>query len=75
LLKLARARYFDIHRDHYHQKYSVDKLNYYEVRDDFPYIKKVEIPDEISDLSMTYKIDLDKCEDFRIDEDQLLNKI
>ena len=75
LLKLAKIKYLDDHKDEYKQKYSIDKINYFEVRDDFPYIKKVEIPDEISDLSITYKIDLEKCEDFRIDEDRLLNKI
>ena len=75
LLKLAQCNYLDIHKDEYSQKYSVDKANYFEVRDDFPYIKKVEIPDELSDLSITYKIDLEKCEDFRINEEQLINKI
>jgi len=75
LLKLAQCNYLDIHKDEYSQKYSVDKANYFGVRDDFPYIKKVEIPDELSDLSITYKIDLEKCEDFRINEEQLINKI
>tara|TARA_B110000503_G_C7115092_1_gene399990 strand:+ start:689 stop:1666 length:978 start_codon:yes stop_codon:yes gene_type:complete len=75
LLKLAKVKYFATHKNEYTQKYSVDKTNYFEVRNDFPYIKKVEIPDELSDLSITYKIDLEKCEDFRINEEQLLNKI
>ena len=75
LLKLAQCNYLDIHKDEYSQKYETDKTNYFEVRDDFPYIKKVEIPDELSDLTITYKIDLDKCEDFRINEEQLLAKI
>ena len=75
LLKLAKVKYFEIHKGEYEQKYLVDKINYFEVREDFPYIKKVEIPDELSDLSITYKIDLEKCEDFRINEEQLLNKI
>jgi len=75
LLKLAQCNYLDIHKDEYSQKYLIDKTNYFEVRDDFPYIKKVEIPDELSDLSITYKIDLEKCEDFRINEEKLLNKI
>ena len=75
LLKLAQCNYLDIHKDEYTQKYLIDKANYFEVREDFPYIKKVEIPAELSDLSITYKIDLEKCEDFRISEEQLLNKI
>ncbi len=75
LLKLAKVKYFEVHKSEYEQKYLVDKINYFEIRDDFPYIKKVETPDELSDLSITYKIDLEKCEDFRINEEQLLNKI
>ncbi len=75
LLKLAQCNYLDIHKDEYTPKYLIDKTNYFDVSDNFPYIKKVEIRDELSDLSITYKIDLEKCEDFRIDEEQLLNKI
>ena len=75
LLKLAQCNYLDIHKDEYSQKYKIDNTNFFEVRDDFPYIKKVETPDELSDLSITYKIDLEKCEDFRINEKQLLEKI
>ena len=47
----------------------------YEIRENFPYIKRVETPVEISELSITYKIDLDKCEEFRINEDNLLEKL
>jgi hypothetical protein len=75
LLKLAQCNYLDVHKDEYTEKYEIDKTNYFEVRDDFPYIKKVEIPEELSDLTITYKIDLEKCEDFRINEEQLLSKI
>ena len=75
LLKLAQCNYLDIHKDEYSQKYKIDKINYFEVRNDFPHIKEIEIPDELSELSITYKIDLDKCEEFRINEQQLLNRI
>ncbi len=75
LLKLTQCRYLDMHKDEYMEKYSVDKTNYYKISDDFPYIKKVEVPLEISDLSITYKIDLEKCESFRIMEDEFLKNI
>lgn len=75
LLKLAKVQYFESHEDEYEERYFVDKIDYFEIRKDFPYIKKVEIPDELSELSITYKIDLDKCEKFRINEQQLLNRI
>jgi hypothetical protein len=29
----------------------------------------------LSDLSITYKIDLEKCEDFRINEEELINNL
>ena len=57
------------------EKYSIDKTNYYKISKDFPYIKKVEVPIEISDLSITYKIDIEKCENFRITEDEFLDNI
>ena len=57
------------------EKYSIDKASYYKITENFPYIKKVEIPSEISDLSITYKIDLEKCENFRITEDVFLNNL
>ena len=64
-----------MHKDEYIQKYKVDKSNFYEVRENFPYIKDIKTPEAISDLSITYKLDLEKCEDFRINEDQLLEKL
>ena len=75
LLKLTQCNYLDMHKDEYIQKYKVDKSNFYEVRENFPYIKDIKTPEAISDLSITYKLDLEKCEDFRINEDQLLEKL
>ena len=75
LLKLTQCNYLDMHREEYMEKYSIDKTNYYKISEDFPYIKKVEVPIEISDLSITYKIDIEKCENFRITEDEFLDNI
>jgi|TARA_Y100000294_G_C8521983_1_gene323281 hypothetical protein len=75
LLKLVQSKYFEIHKKEYNEKYMVDKINYYEVRDDFPYIKKINVPDAISDLSITYKIDLEKCVNFKINEEKVLEKL
>ena len=75
LLKLIQCNYLDMHREEYKEKYLIDKNNFYEIRENFPYIKRVETPVAISDLSITYKIDLDKCEEFRINEDNLLEKL
>ena len=75
LLKLTQCNYLDIHKDEYVEKYSIDKVNYYKITENFPYIKKVEVPSEISDLSITYKIDLEKCENFKITEDEFLNNL
>jgi len=75
ILKLTQCRYLDIHKSEYKQKYKIDKLNFFNINENFPYIKEYVVPDGLSDLSITYKIDLEKCEDFRINEEQLLSKI
>ena len=75
LIKLRQVGYFNFHRDEYKQKYSVNNFNFYEISNSFPHIKEINKPDSIFNLGITYKIDLEKCEDFRINEEQLLNKI
>lgn len=74
-LKLTQSNYLDIHKNDYSQKYKVNKANFFEINKEFPYIKNVEHTDEISDLTITYKIDLDKCEKFRVNEDKFLNSL
>ncbi len=75
ILKLTQCRYLDIHKSEYKQKYKVDKFNFFNIDENFPYIKEYVVPDGLSDLSITYKIDLEKCEDFRINEEELINSL
>ena len=75
ILKLTQCRYLDIHKSEYKQKYKIDKLNFFNINENFPYIKEYVVPDGLSDLSITYKIDLEKCEDFRINEEELINNL
>ena len=75
ILKLTQCRYLDIHKSEYKQKYKIDKFNFFNINDNFPYIKEYVVPDGLSDLSITYKIDLEKCEDFRINEEELINNL
>lgn len=75
ILKLTQCRYLDIHKTEYKQKYKIDKLNFFNINENFPYIKEYVVPDGLSDLSITYKIDLEKCEDFRINEEELINNL
>ena len=75
ILKLTQCRYLDIHRDEYNQKYKIDKFNFFNINENFPYIKEYVVPDGLSDLSITYKIDLEKCEEFRINEEEFLSKL
>ncbi len=75
ILKLTQSNYLEMHKNEYKQKYKIDKINYFNIRADFPHIKKVEHSDEISELSITYKIDLEKCEDFRINEEELFSNL
>ena len=75
ILKLTQCRYLDIHKNEYKQKYKIDKFNFFNINENFPYIKEYVVPDGLSDLSITYKIDLEKCEDFRINEEELINNL
>ena len=59
ILKLTQCRYLDIHKSEYKQKYKIDKLNFFNINENFPYIKEYVVPDGLSDLSITYKIDLE----------------
>ena len=39
------------------------------------HIKEIKEPEPIFDLSLTYKINLEKCEQFRINEEELINSL
>ncbi len=71
ILKLTQCRYLDIHKNEYKQKYKIDKFNFFNINEGFPYIKEYVVPEQLSDLSITYKIDLAKCENFRTNEEEL----
>ena len=75
ILKLTQCGYLDMHKNEYDQKYKIDKFNFYNIEKNFPYIKEYVVPDGLSDLSITYKIDLEKCEDFRINEEELISNL
>ncbi len=75
ILKLTQCRYLDMHKNEYKQKYKIDKFNFFNIDENFPYIKEYVVPDGLSDLSITYKIDLEKCEDFRINEEELISNL
>lgn len=77
LLKLMKVGYFEIHKDFYLQKFNIDKISYYFVGKKFPFIDKTKIiiPDGIEKIKLDYKINLDKCSNFLINENELLSKI
>ena len=64
-----------MHKNEYNQKYKIDKFKFFNIDENFPYIKEYVVPDGLSDLSITYKIDLEKCEEFRINEEEFLSKL
>lgn len=74
-LKLRQSGYYNIHEDEYNDKYSLNEKIFYFVSEKFPHIKRVVEHEPIFDLSITYKIDLDKCEEFRINTDTMLQKL
>ena len=77
LLKLMKVGYFEIHRDFYLQKFNIDKTLYYSIGKNFPFIDKTKInlPDGIEKVKLEYKINLDKCSNFLINENDFLSKI
>ena len=75
ILKLTQCRFLEIHKKEYKQKYKVERLNFFDINKNFPYIKEYVVPDGLSDLTITYKIDLEKCEEFRINEEEFLGKL
>lgn len=74
-IKLRQSGYYDIHKEYYKEKYNLSNINFYYISKSFPYIKDVKAPEAISNLSITYKIDLEKCENFRINEEKILEKL
>lgn len=77
LLKLMKVGYFEIHKDFYLQKFNIKEIYYYLVKENFPFIDKtkINIPDGIEKLRLDYKINLDKCSNFLINENDFLSKI
>ena len=50
-------------------------IKYFFISKDFPHVKDISKPDAIEDLKVNYKINLDKCNNFLINENDFLNKI
>ena len=74
-IKLRHYGYYDIHKDIYKDKYIFKDSNFYFISKTFPHIKDLKEPEPIFDLSITYKINLEKCEEFRINEEELIKNL
>ena len=74
-IKLRHYGYYDFHKDFYNDKYVLKDCNFYFISNTFPHIKDIKEPEPIFDLSLTYKINLEKCEDFRINEEELISNL
>ncbi len=74
-IKLRHYGYYDFHKDFYNDKYALKDCNFYFISNTFPHIKDIKEPEPIFDLSLTYKINLEKCEDFRINEEELISNL
>ena len=74
-IKLRHYGYYDFHKDLYKDKYVLKDCNFYFISNTFPHIKDIKEPEPIFDLSLTYKINLEKCEDFRINEEELISNL
>jgi len=74
-IKLRHYGYYDIHKNFYNDKYVLKDCNFYFISNTFPHIKDIKEPEPIFDVSLTYKINLEKCEDFRINEGELISNL
>jgi hypothetical protein len=74
-IKLRQTGYYEFHKGYYKSKYLLRDYNFYFISKDFPHIKDLNEPEQIFDLSITYKINLEKCEEFRINEEEFLSKL
>ena len=66
---------YDVLLDIYKDKYIFKDSNFYFISKTFPHIKDLKEPEPIFDLSITYKINLEKCEEFRINEEELIKNL
>jgi len=71
LLKLTKSGYHHEHYEKYNEKYEKNSLTFYAIKKDFPHIKYIETPKEITELNINYKLDLNLCERFIIKETDL----
>ena len=74
-LKLLKVGYHESHSENYTKNYEVKLIKYFFISKDFPHVKDISKPDAIEDLKVNYKINLDKCNNFLINENDFLNKI
>lgn len=73
-LKLMEYGYFDLHKNLYDDNgYTIRQENIYSVIGDFPRITENQIPNGVGDVK--YSIILTESESWRINEDDLFNKI
>jgi len=74
-LKLLKVGYHETHSENYTKNYEVKLINYFYISKDFPHIENILKPEAIEDLKINYKINLDKCSNFLINENNFLSKI
>lgn len=76
-LKLMKVGYFKDHKTFYDEKFSLLEEKYFYIDKNFPYLekKKIPYPDSIEEIQFTYTINLDKCNQSKINKSQLIDKI
>lgn len=73
-LKLLESGYYEIHRNLYNEKgYTIRQENIYRVSGNFPRIIESQIPTGVGDLK--YSIVLSESEEWKINQETLLNQI
>ena len=68
-IKLLQSKYFESQSKYYFEKYDKGEQLFFNIKQGFPHVK-ISYSDAISNIKFAYKIDLDKCLDFKINKEE-----
>lgn len=71
-IKLLQSKYFESQSKYYFEKYDKGEQLFFNIKQGFPHVK-ISYSDAISNIKFAYKIDLDKCLDFKINKEKFDN--
>lgn len=72
LLKIIKYGYHEKDKDKYKTNFGIISTEFYKIDTNFPYIKNIQIPNEISDVQINYKLDLGLCKEFILEDKNII---